>query len=463
MKFVLFLPFLLLVQSVGIAPDVLFAQTFGSARGPASRSTAPQNPAPQVVQPQVLQPKVATQRRQVDQIAPTPASTSGWNPASDPHPAVVRIIAFDKDKKELIHSYYSFGSGTYIATSGNYGIIITNWHVVRDSEGLVQVHFPNGFASYSAIVSYDHVWDLAVLMISRPDNLPVVPIAKTAPKIGDPLWIAGYGHGTYRLIGGRCTQYVTPGDGQRNEFVELSVEARQGDSGGPIFNQKGELAGVLFGSVNNTTAGSFCGRVQFFLDQSQERIKSTPPEPEKLFASIEPGAPRHKLSKGAELFRAQIVENSLPNQPSSGTVQQYTYSDPRNRGSAHIRETRPPGTPHQTAYPAFPDFSRKTPPQENVSQSTEIHYNTTVLGTPQTNRRQEQPSERIAMSTPPPGPTPLFVESVGIDGVLVSDSALVAASQPGSFFTTLKIIAVIIVVFFVIFHLVKLMSIIEEN
>ena len=67
------------------------------------------------------------------------------------------------------------------------------------------------------------------------------------------------------------------------------------------------------------------------------------------------------------------------------------------------------------------------------------------------------------MSTPPPGPMPLFAESVGIDGVLVSDSALVAASQPGNFFTTLKIIAVIIVVFFVIFHLVKLMSIIEEN
>jgi hypothetical protein len=48
-------------------------------------------------------------------------------------------------------------------------------------------------------------------------------------------------------------------------MVELDVEARQGDSGGPIFNQRGELAGVLFGAGQGTTLGSFGPRVSTFL------------------------------------------------------------------------------------------------------------------------------------------------------------------------------------------------------
>jgi hypothetical protein len=49
------------------------------------------------------------------------------------------------------------------------------------------------------------------------------------------------------------------------EMVELDVEARQGDSGGPIFNQQGELAGVLFGAGHGTTLGSYAPRVSNFL------------------------------------------------------------------------------------------------------------------------------------------------------------------------------------------------------
>jgi hypothetical protein len=48
-------------------------------------------------------------------------------------------------------------------------------------------------------------------------------------------------------------------------MLELDAEARQGDSGGPIFNQSGELAGVLFGAGQGTTMGSFAPRVRCFL------------------------------------------------------------------------------------------------------------------------------------------------------------------------------------------------------
>ena len=49
------------------------------------------------------------------------------------------------------------------------------------------------------------------------------------------------------------------------EFVELAATARQGDSGGPILNERGELAGVLFGQSDGRTIGSCSSRVRTFL------------------------------------------------------------------------------------------------------------------------------------------------------------------------------------------------------
>jgi hypothetical protein len=48
-------------------------------------------------------------------------------------------------------------------------------------------------------------------------------------------------------------------------MVEVSAAARQGDSGGPIVNERGEMAGVLFGEGGGKTAGSDALRVAEFL------------------------------------------------------------------------------------------------------------------------------------------------------------------------------------------------------
>ena len=71
---------------------------------------------------------------------------------------------------------------------------------------------------------------------------------------------------------GRCVQYISPGGNHPFEMLELSASARDGDSGGPIFNVQGELAGVLFGAARGRTAGSFCGRVQKFLNSVSPRF-----------------------------------------------------------------------------------------------------------------------------------------------------------------------------------------------
>jgi hypothetical protein len=158
------------------------------------------------------------------------------------------------------------GSGTLIDVRGPYALVITNWHVIREAAGEISVVFPDGFRSAARVVQHDADWDLAALSIWKPNASPV-PIATDPPKPGDILTIAGYGtDGTFRAVSGPCTQYLSPSQQHPHEIVELKAVARQGDSGGPIFNTRGELAGVLFGSVDDTTSGSFGPRVRKFLE-----------------------------------------------------------------------------------------------------------------------------------------------------------------------------------------------------
>jgi S1-C subfamily serine protease len=174
-----------------------------------------------------------------------------------PHPSVVRIVAPGRDS-------ISYGSGALVAVNQQYGLVVTNWHVVCEAAGPIVVIFPDGFRSGAKLLKTDRDWDLAALSIWRP-KVPPIALANNAPQPGEPLTIAGYGSGSYRAVTGRCTQYVAPGNNQPFEMVELSAGARQGDSGGPILNSRGELAGVLFGTAMGRTSGSYGGRVRWFL------------------------------------------------------------------------------------------------------------------------------------------------------------------------------------------------------
>jgi S1-C subfamily serine protease len=175
-----------------------------------------------------------------------------------PHPAVVRVIAPSRDNTT------SLGSGVLVAVNERHGLVLTNWHVVEEAAGQITVVFPNGFRSGATLVKADRDWDLAALAIWRPNVTPVA-LATQAPPAGAPLTIAGYGSGSYRAATGRCVQYASPGRNLPYEMIELSTAARQGDSGGPILNDRGEVAGILSAAGSGCTVGTYCGRIRGFL------------------------------------------------------------------------------------------------------------------------------------------------------------------------------------------------------
>ena len=182
--------------------------------------------------------------------------TRGETVSTTPHPAIARIIVPEKDG-------VSYGSGTLVDVRDDYGLVITNWHVVRDANGAISVLFPDGFSSKADVVKVDKDWDLAALSIRKPGAAPL-PMTPEPPQPGERLTIAGYGSGDFRAAAGKCLGYNSPEQGMEAELVEVDAEARHGDSGGPIINERGEIAGVLFGT-NGSTHGSHGGRVIRFL------------------------------------------------------------------------------------------------------------------------------------------------------------------------------------------------------
>lgn len=225
--------------------------------------------------------------------------------ASAAHPAVVRIIAPEKEA-------VSMGSGVLVAVTDYYGLVVTNWHVVCDAAGPLQVVFPDGFRSPARALKTDRDWDLAALAIRRPPVDPL-PVAMEAPRPGDRLTIAGYGGGWYRTMSGRCTQYVSPGGNHGFEMVELQAPARNGDSGGPIFNQRGEVAGILFGSAFGRTTGSYCGRLRWFLSGVRDDFYGLPAPNDTLLARNTPDVPPRtfpsEIPRGNPVPTAHIPTN----------------------------------------------------------------------------------------------------------------------------------------------------------
>lgn len=231
---------------------------------------------------------------------------------SDKIPNVARVSVEQQ-------SEVSLGSGTLVGVQGEHGFVLTNWHVVRDAKENIFVSFPDGFRSAATVMKTDDEWDLALLLIWKPAASPM-PLAPALPQAGQPLTIAGYGQGSFRAQRGKMTEVVSPNETSPFEMIEVSATARQGDSGGPIINDQGQLAAVLFGSGGGRTTGTRVDRVRMFLDSA-----FAPPDDEmygnqrrEQIASNGPGSlrdpghiPQHPVSLN-ESVPDSMVDVQLP-------------------------------------------------------------------------------------------------------------------------------------------------------
>ncbi len=135
------------------------------------------------------------------------------------------------------------GSGFIISSSG---IVVTNNHVVKDAR-TISVTLSSG-ASYPAkVIGTDPKTDLAVLRISAGHPLPYVEMA-SSKDVEPGEWVVAMGN-PFGLDGTVTAGIVSAlgrdiGDGPYDKFIQIDAPINEGNSGGPLFNQRGQVIGI---------------------------------------------------------------------------------------------------------------------------------------------------------------------------------------------------------------------------
>ncbi|MBE6975605.1 MAG: trypsin-like serine protease [Ruminococcaceae bacterium] len=147
----------------------------------------------------------------------------------------------------------SSGSG-FIITENGY--VVTNYHVAEGATKLTVI-LHNGTEYDAKLVGYDSANDVAVLKVDA-TGLPFVKLGKSDDLIvGDQ--VVAIGNPLGELTNSLTVGYVSAIErsiktgGALINMIQADVAINSGNSGGPLFNMKGEVVGITTAKYSGTS------------------------------------------------------------------------------------------------------------------------------------------------------------------------------------------------------------------
>ena len=160
---------------------------------------------------------------------------------------------FDEFRKQLENQFRgggtkkqkisSIGSGFVISKDG---YVVTNNHVIDDANEIT-VSLNDGSKHKARIIGIDRKTDLALLKINSGKELKFARFGDSAKaRIGDWVIVVGnpYGLGGSVSVGIVSARGRDINNGQNDDFIQTDAAINKGNSGGPMFNMKGEVIGI---------------------------------------------------------------------------------------------------------------------------------------------------------------------------------------------------------------------------
>lgn len=181
-------------------------------------------------------------------------STQGLTPSQVYAKTIQSVVSIQCDITENGMSGVSAGSGFIISEDG---YVVTNYHVV---EGATKITVIDCYENqYSAtLVGKDANNDLAVLKADATGLKPVT-IGKSSDLIvGDQ--VVAIGNALGELSSSLSVGYVSSldrivsGDSSLLNTIQADISVNNGNSGGPLFNMKGEVVGIVTIKYSGSTS-----------------------------------------------------------------------------------------------------------------------------------------------------------------------------------------------------------------
>jgi len=171
--------------------------------------------------------------------------------------SIVEIVTEYQNMSNFFQ-YVTEGAGSGVIITSD-GLIVTNNHVISSSNGVadkVRVRLKNGEEYEATVVGTDSSSDIALLKIEETGLTPAVfgdsdqlIVGEDVVAIGNPLGELG-GTVTNGIISALDREIGV--DGTSMNLLQTNAAVNPGNSGGGLFNMKGELIGI----VNAKSSGS---------------------------------------------------------------------------------------------------------------------------------------------------------------------------------------------------------------
>lgn len=161
--------------------------------------------------------------------------------------SVVEITTSVEGKNYFLGNYTATGNGSGVIISKD-GYIVTNNHVINGASK-VEVTLKDGSNYEAKVVGSDSRTDVAILKIDANNLKPAslgdsskLRVGELAVVIGNPLGKLG-GTVTDGIISALEREITL--DGSTMNLIQTNAAVNPGNSGGGLFNDKGELVGIV--------------------------------------------------------------------------------------------------------------------------------------------------------------------------------------------------------------------------
>lgn len=200
------------------------------------------------------------------------------------------------------------GSGFIISPDG---LILTNHHVV-DGADEIKVHLADDREFKAKVIGSDAKTDVAVIKIDGKD-FPCVKLGNSKDvKVGE--WVAAIGAPfglentvTSGIVSAKSRNL--PSD-QFVPFIQTDAAVNPGNSGGPLFNMKGEVIGInsqIFSTSGGFMGLSFAVPIDLALQIKDELVKHGKVSRGRLGVMIQTMSPELAKSFGLEKNKGALI------------------------------------------------------------------------------------------------------------------------------------------------------------
>lgn len=215
----------------------------------------------------------------------------------------------------VVRSPAGLGSGFLI---NKLGYLVTNFHVIMGQKHISVTRFKKSGAELKRIihknvriVALDPFHDLAVLQVKGKLAEPFRPVVLSPDeksKVGEKVFVIGNPLGLERSVTEGVVSHTARNFGGRL-FLQVDASVNPGNSGGPLFNSRGEAIGVINMGVRSMQGLNFAipiRHVKYILDHidafaynetnplSGYVYSPPPPNPQKTGKSSEKGEEKNE-------------------------------------------------------------------------------------------------------------------------------------------------------------------------